>query len=583
MQMSRFCLECGQQVTVEDVICTNCGTKLPQETVFPKQPPSKKQKVMYGIITAIAVLLIGFTIWGKAHFSQETTSKRFAEALSTKDAKELQSLVVRENGKVINKQEAKAMLKLAEVEDRGAVESLSTVQQHGKWLGLFKIYKVQVIDQYAYFEGPVKGLNFMFNGIEIKEESRKKDSVSYGPLSPGIYEVDVTFEGIYGKGSSKSELYAANHSGELSWIDVELPLGNVVFGVTNYSSEVMLDAHIVINDVEIPVDEYGETEDIGPILFDGSQHAKLVVRYPWGEVTTDEMMIESEYQEIEATILSQDELKTVLDTLKQYGEEYIESKSKRDTSVFTTTTKSFNERYLENIIDPLIDNNLFITGKFDQLDVDEDSVYILDDSEQGISIQAEFIFMEDSHSLLDTPSISESVYTCDVKLIYDESEKKWFIQNSTSTLSNIATTKTITGSGTIHQPSSDAVQKEKDRLIKNELQSFFEYYVSQSVYAINARDFSYVEDLMTDDGPRKKEAKDYIVYLESKGITEQFIDVTVEKVEAVSTNTWRVTTTDEFIIYNPDGSKERKYTTVVTVKQVDGDWLVHELVSTVEI
>lgn len=581
--MSRFCLECGQQLHGDDSVCTNCGTKLPQETVKPKLPLSKKQKIRYGIITAIAVLLIGFTSWGKAHFSEETTSKRFVEALSTMDTKELQSLVVRENGKGINKQEVKAMLKLTEAEGRSAVESLSAIQQHGKWLGLFKMYKVQVIDQYAYYEGPLKGLSFTFNGVEIKEDSRNKESVSYGPLAPGIYDVDVTFEGTYGKGSSTSELYASSPSQELSWINVELPLGNVIFEVANYSSEVMVDARILINDEEIAVNEYGETEAIGPILFDGTQHAKLIVQYPWGEVTTEEMMIESEYQEIEAAILSKDEMKIVLDTLKQYGEEYIEAKAKRSTSIFTTTTKSFNESYMENIAKPLIDNELFITGKFDQLDVDEDSVSVLDDPEQGITIDAEFSFMEDSHSLLDTPSISESVYTCDVKLIYDESEKKWFIQNSTLTHSNLATTKTITGSGTIHQPSSDAVQKEKDRLLKNELQSFFEYYVSQSVNAINARDFSYVEDMMTDDGPRKKEAKDYIVYLESKGITEQFIDVTVEKVEAVGTNTWQVTTTDEFIIYNPDGSKNKKYTTVVTVKQVDGDWLVHELLSTVEI
>jgi len=581
--MSRFCLECGQQLNEDDIVCTNCGTKLPQETVTPKQPLSKKQKVLYGIITGIAVLLIGFTIWGKAHFSEETTSKRFVEALSTSDTKELQSIVVRENGKAINKQEAKAMLKLAELEGGSAVESLSAILQHGKWLGLFKIYKVQVIDQYAYYEGPLKGLSFTFNSADIKEESRNKESVSYGPLAPGIYEVDVTFEGTYGKGSSKSELHAYSPSGEVSWINVELPLGNVIFEVANYSSEVMLNARILINDEEITVDEYGETEAIGPILFDGTQHAKLVVQYPWGEVTTEEMTIESEYQQIEAAILSKDEAKIVLDTLKQYGEEYIEAKTKRSTSLFTTTTKSFNESFTENIAEPLIENELFITGKFDQLDVDENSVYVLDDSEQGIAIEAEFTFMEDSHSLLDTPSISESVYTCDVKLIYDESEKKWFIQNSTLTYSDIATTKTISGSGTIHQPSSDAVQKEKERLLKNELQSFFEYYVSQSVNAINARDFSYVENLMTDDGPRKKEAKDYIVYLESKGITEQFIDVTVEKVEAVGTNIWQVTTTDEFIIYNPDGSKNKKYTTVVTIKQVDGDWLVHELLSTEEI
>ncbi|MBO0589675.1 hypothetical protein [Sporosarcina sp. E16_8] len=581
--MSRFCLECGQQVTGEDVVCTNCGTKLPQVAVMPKQPLSKKKKVLYGIITAIAVLLIGFTVWGKAHFSQETTAKRFAEALSTKDAKQLQSLVVRENGKMIDKQEAKAMLKLAEAEGRSAVDSLSTVQQHGKWFGLFKIHKVEVIDQYAYFEGPLNGLTFTFNGVEIREESRKKGSVSYGPLSPGIYEVNATFEGKYGKGSSKSELYADNNSGKPSWIEVELPLGNAMFEVTNYSSEVMLDARIVINEEDIPVDEYGATEEIGPILFDGSQHAKLAVRYPWGEVTSSEMTIESEYQEIEATILSQDEMNSVVDTLTQFGEEYIKAKSKRDTSSFTTTTKSFNALYLENILDPLIDNNAFVTGKFDQLDVDEDSVYLLDDSEPGITIQAEFTYMEDSHSLLDTPSISESVYTYDVNLIYDESANRWFIQNATSTRSNIAATKTIPGSGAIHQPSSDAVHKEKDRLIKEELQSFFEYYVSRSVDAINTRDFSYVEHLMTDDGPRKKEAKDYIVYLESKGITEQFIAVTVDKVEAAGTNTWKVTSTDEFIIYNPDGSKNRKYTTVVIVKKVDGDWLVHELVSTVEI
>ena len=73
--------------------------------------------------------------------------------------------------------------------------------------------------------------------------------------------------------------------------------------------------------------------------------------------------------------------------------------------------------------------------------------------------------------------------------------------------------------------------------------------ITKSVNAINTRDFSYVEGLMTNDGPRKKEAKDYINHLESKGITQQFINVTVEKVEVMNTNTWKVTTTDEFIIF----------------------------------
>ena len=85
----------------------------------------------------------------------------------------------------------------------------------------------------------------------------------------------MKLEGKYGKGSSKSELYAGSSTGESSWIEVDLPFGNAVFAISNYSS-LMTDAYIMINKEKIPVDEYGETAAIGPVLFDGSKQATAV-------------------------------------------------------------------------------------------------------------------------------------------------------------------------------------------------------------------------------------------------------------------------------------------------------------------
>ena len=120
-------------------------------------------------------------------------------------------------------------------------------------------------------------MTFTFNGIEPKEKLKKDESITYGPLSPGIYEVEVKLTGKYGKGKVASELFLADTKGTPSWIDVDLPLGNTGFRIENYSSASMKDVHILINDEKIPVDEDGETAEIGPILMDGSQQAKVTV------------------------------------------------------------------------------------------------------------------------------------------------------------------------------------------------------------------------------------------------------------------------------------------------------------------
>ena len=136
VKMSQFCHECGQQMKKDNVVCTNCGTPLQKEAVVSKQPMSKKHKADVWNDCGDGGPLNWFHCLGKYAFFRRQTSEKFADAISDKDAKVLQSLVVHEDGSTIDIQEANAMLKLVKVEGLETVQTLITIQQHGKVLGL---------------------------------------------------------------------------------------------------------------------------------------------------------------------------------------------------------------------------------------------------------------------------------------------------------------------------------------------------------------------------------------------------------------------------------------------------------------
>ena len=119
----------------------------------------------------------------------------------------------------------------------------------------------------------------------MKEDDRGDHFVLFGPLSPGIYDVEAKFENEFGTGITTSEVYLRNYEGEHSWITVDLPISEVLFEIDNYSAPAMKKISVIVNEVEIPVNADGMTESIGPVLLDGSQTAKIIAEYPWGEVS----------------------------------------------------------------------------------------------------------------------------------------------------------------------------------------------------------------------------------------------------------------------------------------------------------
>ncbi|CAM5183293.1 Membrane protein YvbJ OS=Ureibacillus acetophenoni OX=614649 GN=SAMN05877842_104108 PE=4 SV=1 [Ureibacillus acetophenoni] len=599
--MKRFCQECGHEAKMSDKMCTNCGTKLieiqqPEQTQATtsqsqtrtnapakphkaKKPMSKQQKIIIGAVGALAVLLIGFSIWANMYFSKDSTENRFYKAIENEDAGQLEKLLMHENGSAATKSEVEAFLKLAKTLKKNELEDFISVEKEGKFIGIFEMHKVEAVDQYAYYYGPTDGLAMKFNKTEVKD---KKDSegIKYGPLLPGIYTVNVSLDNNFGKSTTDIELELANlYSGEV-WMD-ELPIGEASVYVMNYDSYVMEDSYLLVNDHKVEIDEYGDSDYFGPIFLDGSQKVKVVVNYPWGEVESEEYPLESSYIEVDAAFVTEAALEEIKDTLLTFGEEMQNAKAQLSTDVFTSATDVLKEDFLYYEIDPLVQENLFYTGMLNKVDINEEATWFYD----GLLMihtmfDYSYAFFEAGEDL---PALEDYELHSYVGLAFDETAKEWKV--SYIEMSNheaVEATATLEGSGKVYEPSANAVTAMATNALRAELQEFMEIYSYASINAINYGDISYMSPYLSASGPRYKEAKDYIAYLVNEGITEEFISTQVVDIVDNGNGTYNVKTVDEVIIYYPDSESFKTFETVSEVINENGSWKVNKLISTTE-
>ncbi len=595
--MKRFCQECGHEAKISDNVCTNCGTKLikleqPQQPALQthtqapvkpqraKKPMSKQQKIIISVVGTLAALLIGFSIWANIYFSKDSTESRFYKAVENQDVGQLEKLLMHENGAAATKSEVEAFLKLADDLKDDELKDFVSVKKEGKFIGIFQMHKVEAIDQYAYYYGPTDGLKMKFNQTEVKDK-KDSDGITYGPLLPGIYSVNVSLDNDFGKSNTDVELELANLNSEEVWMD-ELPIGEASVYISNYDSELMADSYLLVNDQKVEIDEYGDSDYFGPIFLDGSQKAKVVGNYPWGEVESKAFPIDSSYIEVSASLVSDEELEKIKETLLTFGEEMQNAKAQLSTDVFTSATDILKEDFLNYEIDPLIQENIFYIGKLNKVDINADSMWFYDGL-LGIHTMFDYSYAFYGANE-EPPTLDDYELHSYVGLAYDETTQEWKVSYiEVSNHEAVEPTVTMEGSGKTYEPSEEAVSAIQTSGIRAELQEFMENYTIASVDAINYGDISWMSPYLTSDGPRYDEAKDYIDYLVEKGITEEYISTKVVDVVDKGNGIYEVTTQEEFIIYYPDSDAQKAYQTVVEVRNENGAWKVHKLISTTEI
>ncbi|MEC5423229.1 hypothetical protein QGM71_06900 [Virgibacillus sp. C22-A2] len=588
--MTRFCQECGKKANPEDKMCVHCGTKLPtivnnkvgeeKRQRSEKAPLSKKKKIVYSAVGMLAIFSIGFILWAQSYQSASSVEKRFVNAITEKDEQAVTKLVVHQDGSSATKAEAEALIKLAEEEGTSVVGDLVSVQPHDKFLFVFTARKVEAIDQYAVYTEPIEGLSFLFNEKEMTQQQPAEDEMIYGPFIPGSYELEAVFSGKYGETKKSGRITLADTYGNPTNVDMDINVSKVVFYVTNYNDLDLEKSFLKLGEEKIPLQEDGSTKAVGPFILDGSQQIQTSVSMPWGEVVSEAFQITEAEMVVFADVLSEKQYSGLKDTLKDFGEQYVESLAGKDASLLKVVSED-----LQSMINDEVDEYWFYSGKFEQLEIDQNSIQVDSSSKAPvIEILSQYSFNEAVHELEETPDFYDVSFILRMNLVYNTDEKQWKIVSMTDdSYTYFDPTDKVSGSGTVFGPDEEAVAKAKSNILNAEIASFMESYTRSSVDAINYRNYYYVEDYIADDSPRAKEAEEYIDYLEEKGITEDLLETELESVEKIDDSTWNVTMVESFTIYNPDSSQDKTFRTKVVLKKINDEYKVYELVETKEV
>ncbi len=586
--MKEFCTECGAELDAGSQHCKNCGTRIEKRSQVqaapPKKPRSKKQRIMQRVLIGLAVLVIGFSLWAKNYHAAQNTEKRFETAIANEDVKKIQKLAVLDNGQKIKKSEAKALLALAKKKGKSAVSRLSNVIPHGRFIGLFNDHKIQLTAQYIYYDEMDDGLSFEFNGQKVAEHERTDDTITFGPLSPGIYKVQAKFEGEYASTSKSISMTLDDRNLEEQWIDIDLSIAKVLFEISPFDPEMMTDSFISFGDEKFEVNDLGEASDFGPFLIDGSQTVTATTTLPWGKIVSAETAIDDSTVTITPALVTEEQYSTLIDQIVNYGEHYAEAFAMRDASPFIGITPTMKESIEEQFL-WLLRNDYFLSSLFTLAEIDKESLQLVNNDEgTGIRLNGQLSFESAVHELTEKPEFENEMNDIEFTFLYDTEKKEWLLEQAHHTnFWDFEATDGRKGSGKLQKPSDALIAKQENNTRDKQIGQFMTDFHDLSVAAINNRDFSYVEDYHTAGGPSGKEAKDYLGYLIEKGITEEHIQTVVEKIEQVDATTWKVTSVDEYIIQKDGDSNKKKYRSVVIIKQQDDYFGMHELISTDEI
>ncbi|MCM3111887.1 zinc ribbon domain-containing protein [Lederbergia lenta] len=596
--MNRFCQECGKPINETDLICTECGTPLKTSTVKrdnSKKPFTKKQKLITSIIAAILILFSAFYMWGNSYASPEKTAKRFVTAIKDRDKAKLQKTAINSNGSFISKAEATALLTLANKEIKYINEQLHSIApaefssdehlfrivENGKFLGLFKRHSIALKSQYIDLDLPFEDIDITMNGKEFPIRESEELRVVYGPMAPGIYELESKFSGEYTEVNAKEKVHVVNEYDEWVTHEVDLEADYVTLELFNEKNTPITNASIEINGKNIKFNKDLRIEKLGPLALDGSVAIIPMVETQWGKVKSDSVKMTDSYHEIYPETVNEKLTDELADVILKYGEEYVQAHAAYDVKKFTTATHELKEIFKSNFSSYKDYQDLF-SGKLESIDLNFDDLSFDEDAKKPtVIVPANFHFLADFHDADEEADLEDRIDYCEVELQYDTKTKAWLVHDSAdvgSWYNDFEPTKTMKGSQKLYSATITPIT-----ITDEDIASFMLMYNEKSVDSINARDFSIVEDYIVPGAPRAKEQDDYIDYLETKGITEELLSTTVESSKKIDDNTWEVVTIEKFTIITPDSSKDRSYRTKSKIKNMNGSLKLYELMETKEI
>ncbi|MFD2630927.1 zinc ribbon domain-containing protein [Oceanobacillus kapialis] len=455
------CDQCNAQFDSKNKnFCPECGADLSEqrEKESVRKKKAKKKTLILGIpiLVVIAVITTFFFI-GKGKFTPEKTLTAFEEAVEQEDTSRLASLLIstQDSFEITEDNVARFITYLkdnpAAYEEllsklNSQVEIINSnsdgnngtaylddvygtvnITKSGKEWFLFDGYQLQVIPSFVKLNTKNKDVQLLING-EVAGKSDKEDfSDTYGPLMPGAYEVTASYKNDYSEVENTHVMELFNLGQDTMEQSFQLPLGEITV-------ESLLDGYtLAVNgektDIQI---EEGE-QQIGTFPTDGSVAFSFHKEFPWGEVSSDEQAVESDYIGLDTVnALTPDMQTSIMEQLNTTISEYHQALTKKDTSIMKTGVTDNMKQSLVERQKEVEKEEPGYEGKLIQAIYDLEEIsnpkFNEDMDAYTITMRAHYVFHEPVDSLgwlLADREKDEYTRPRELQLIYDEEAEQW--------------------------------------------------------------------------------------------------------------------------------------------------------------
>ncbi|WP_080873050.1 TcaA NTF2-like domain-containing protein [Oceanobacillus timonensis] len=627
--MSKLCRECGEPLADGAQFCKHCGTKVNKDVSQKKEsfsaaqtgsgenstesgqqtrqvkkdkkPMSKKQKIMTAIIGLLVLCGIGLGVWGNTYYSAEKTAERFASAIAEGDTAAIQKMVT-VDGKEISDTEAEAVAAtketegVAEISEKDpelifdALPVFGVEESDNKAFLVFTQHHIGAEPQNVTVLSNVEGVTTTFNGEEFTEVNASSEHIEYGPLAPGIYEAASSFETDYGAAEKNRNVSLMNINGDNSY-DSELEVGEVTFYEMFDSDFPYNSMELMINEEPLETNTDSDYVTAGPLLLDGSMELTGVLNTDWGEVQIEPIAITDKEHDVSINSLFTDEAEeAITGDITGFSEDYVEAKAKLDASVIENVSDELGDD-LEDELFSMFDNNGF-SGRLDEIGVAfSDAEYVADDSSDNpafeIPVQLNMTGSYDPDSEYEETS-EETTFTVQ----YQTDNQEWVIQDFREEIfpgnSEYAFLEAsgeeyegVQAEETMEDTDSTVSDEEDDSSDVGD-EEIIEWTVESYVYsladAVNTANYNVLSSIILPDSNLESMQRDLVDRLSDDGLEQEVVDVSVDSIEEVDSETWEVTTSETIeLIYESGNTETEDYQWTYTVVSTDDGYQLSDL------
>lgn len=438
--MKKFCVHCGEKLKPTAKVCIHCGKKIGLEeqqktlasspeqiTATSSDEKSKRkmtsaQKILLSIGLVVILLLLGGHLWANKHFSEETVEKQFEKAIEDKDIETLTNLVVHGNGEKIESYEADALIKL--FEEEGNLNFLYHIESIKKFLGIYDQYQIQIVDQFIEVKN-LEEISYTINDQEIALYEEKDNTYTLGPLAPGYYTLDISVNSDFEDIHQEEKILLNDQDGNIgAYIDIDI--SDVEFFIGEHKTFDLSDIKVQINEHTFDVNEDGYTDFIGPLMLDGSLEAYAVADLPWGKITSEPVQILNDYNQLNVSILNDEQEKEIAEIVQQFGEQIAATMVDGDKSLLENTSDNVKD----HIASLKSSSKETYTGRLEKYIFREDAIELkYTDNDVQLSIPVRYFYEEDFHDLNEKPRLREKRRTYFLIVSYDQENQSWTIED----------------------------------------------------------------------------------------------------------------------------------------------------------